>query len=269
MEESLFKTGQAFRETLLHRKIPPHQYSALLQDIAQGKDNLLPALIDLSRRQLFHELPLTGSDAQKNLSKDQLLAELGPLYRSEIMDNLGHFIEGVLDMAANNHNDLKMMTNDERQASHSKASVLDILPTRFDPRIPMGRKSYFLTSLVTGLTVFIVWMVFFFLIVFLLAFLLGDATPDYLTEESVPYPYWMGVFIIPSLIPIHLLDFRRAKAASIHNAWVYLLITLSIIDCFYSLNRSDFFSPIARIQGFFYLFFLFKKNRVQVPWPRE
>ena len=141
--------------------------------------------------------------------------------------------------------------------------ALDRLPKRFDPRIPMGRKSYFWTSIVVSIGNFAVY----FLIYFLVILFLGDMAPDYLVEESVPYPVWFAFFTLPFLIPVHLVDFRRAKAASIHYAWVWLLITLAVFDAFYFLNSTDFFSPITRLSGIVYLWLLFRKNRLEVPWP--
>lgn len=143
------------------------------------------------------------------------------------------------------------------------STALDRLPKRFDPRIPMGRKSYFWTSMFVFIGNFAVYFIIYFLVILFL----GDATPDYLTEESAPYPAWFSFFFLPFLIPVHLIDFRRAKAASIHYSWVWFLITLSVFDAFYFLNSPDFLSPIARLSGIVYLWFIFRKNRLEVPWP--
>ena len=141
--------------------------------------------------------------------------------------------------------------------------VLDCLPKRLDPRIPIGRKSYFWTSIAIVIANLAVYFISYMLVIICL----GDKAPSYLVDESVPYPYWFSFFSLPFLIPIHLLDFRRAKAACIHYSWVWFLVALSVVDCFYSLNSPDFISPITRLQGFIYIWFVFRKNRIEVPWP--
>ena len=88
--------GLAFRQAVLASHIPSTQYSALIQDICNEQGNHKPALLDLSARQLFRELPLGGNDGQKALSRDRLLSELRPLYRDEIIAKLVGFIDGVL-----------------------------------------------------------------------------------------------------------------------------------------------------------------------------
>ena len=261
MQMLLFKTGKSFRAIVLAQSLQPYQYGAVIQDIIRESQEIKPALRDLSARRQFQELPLKGSISQKRLAKYQLLSELRPLYRDDILADLEHFIEGVLDLEEKDANGLE---GNADQAKENKV-LLDFLPKRFDPRIPMGRKSYFLTSIVTTLSVLLVGLgsMALFILVF------GESAPDYLTVESVPYPYWMAFFFLPFSLPLHLLDFRRAKAASIHSSWVWILIVLTVIDSFVSLNQSDFFSPISKVQGLIYFPFIFKSNKVQVPWPRE
>ena len=99
METSLRKSGQAFREAALLRKIPPNQYGALLQDIIGETQEIKPALLDLAVRRLFQELPMKGTPGQKYLSKNQLLYELRLLYRDEIIVDLEQFIDGVLGLS--------------------------------------------------------------------------------------------------------------------------------------------------------------------------
>lgn len=108
MQMTLFKAGHSIREVALARKILPYQYRAIIQDLISESLEIKPALIDLSVRRLFQELPLKGSIGQKNLAKNQLLSELRPLYREEIIADLEHFIEGVLglSMSMQNNNDV-------------------------------------------------------------------------------------------------------------------------------------------------------------------
>ena len=139
MQMLLFKTGKSFRAIVLAQSLQPYQYGAVIQDIIRESQEIRPALRDLSARRQFQELPLKGSISQKRLAKDQLLSELRPLYRDDILADLEHFIEGVLDLEEKDTNGLE---GNADQAKENKV-LLDFLPKRFDPRIPMGRKSYF------------------------------------------------------------------------------------------------------------------------------
>ena len=96
MNSDPYLQGLAFRQAVLASQIPSAQYSALVQDICNDQGNHKPALLDLSARQLFRDLPLGGNDGQKALSRDRLLSELRPLYRDEIIEKLVGFIDGVL-----------------------------------------------------------------------------------------------------------------------------------------------------------------------------
>lgn len=97
MTSDPYHQGLAFRQAVLTSQIPCAQYSALVQDICSEQANHKPALLDLSARQLFRDLPLGGNDGQKALARDRLLSELRPLYRDEIIAKLVGFIDGVLD----------------------------------------------------------------------------------------------------------------------------------------------------------------------------
>ena len=96
---TLFQTGKSFRDIALANDIRPYQYGAIIQDIIGESQGIKPAMLDLAARRLFQELPLKGSTGQKNLAKNQLLNELSPLYREEIIADLEHFIEGVLGLS--------------------------------------------------------------------------------------------------------------------------------------------------------------------------
>jgi hypothetical protein len=93
--------GLAFRQAVLSGQIPSTQYSAVVQDICSNQTDLKPALLDLSARQLFKDLPLSGNDGLKALARDRLLCELRPLYRDEIIAQLVGFIDGVLNFEGN------------------------------------------------------------------------------------------------------------------------------------------------------------------------
>ena len=95
----LFETGKSFRDIALANNLQPYQYGAIIQDIIGESNEIKPALLDLSARRLFQELPLKGSIGQKNLAKTQLLYELRPIYREEIIADLEYFIEGVLGLS--------------------------------------------------------------------------------------------------------------------------------------------------------------------------
>jgi hypothetical protein len=96
---SLFKAGETFRNAVLDGNIKPCQYRALIQDLIGESLEIKPALLDLSARRLFQELPLKGSISQKNLSKNELLSELRQIYRDEIVVDLERFVEGAVGLS--------------------------------------------------------------------------------------------------------------------------------------------------------------------------
>ena len=124
----LYKAGQKFREVSRLRNIPPHQYSALLEDLFGEMQEIMPALLDLSSRQLFKELPTEGSIGQKNLTKKQLLSELRPLYRDQIINDLEQFIEGVLGLSCNTTQDYHQV--DTKQTCLAEESFYADNPSR-------------------------------------------------------------------------------------------------------------------------------------------
>lgn len=101
MVKDISDQGLAFRHAVLSGQTPSTQYSALVQDICSEQKDLKPALLDLSARRLFRDLPLSGNDGMKALARDRLLSELRPLYRDEVIASLVGFIDGVLGFNQN------------------------------------------------------------------------------------------------------------------------------------------------------------------------
>ena len=74
---ALFKIGNSFRDIALAHSVKPYQYGAIIQDIIGEALDIKPALLDLSIRRLFQELPLKGSIGKRQLAKSSFYPNLG------------------------------------------------------------------------------------------------------------------------------------------------------------------------------------------------
>ena len=54
----LFECGLNFRKAVLEKGVPPENFKSLLRDVCSEHDELMPALLDLTTRLLFKDLPL-------------------------------------------------------------------------------------------------------------------------------------------------------------------------------------------------------------------
>lgn len=95
-EADLYQLGLAFRQVVLENKLSPNRYSAILLDLCDMPEHLLPALSELSKRKIFKDLPLMGSDAEKILARDRLDGDVKALYRQEVAAKLIDLVEGIL-----------------------------------------------------------------------------------------------------------------------------------------------------------------------------
>ncbi len=128
MTSDINRQGLAFRRAALSGQIPSTQYSALVQDICSDQTDLKPALLDLSARQLFRDLPLNGNDGLKALARDRLLSELRPLYRDEVIVQLVGFIDGVLSFVGDNKTaEPSQISKSEYPASPSADSAATLI----------------------------------------------------------------------------------------------------------------------------------------------
>ena len=93
---NLFESGLNFRRAVLEKGILPEQFKSLLRDVCSEHDELMPALLDLTTRRLFKDLPFTGTPSQQTLARDSLLSEVQPLYRDGIVSEIMEFVEGAL-----------------------------------------------------------------------------------------------------------------------------------------------------------------------------
>lgn len=92
----LFESGRNFRKAVLDNRVPPEYFKSLLRDVCSEHDELMPALLDLTTRRLFKDLPFTGTPSKQALARDSLLSEIQPLYRDGIVWEIMEFVEGVL-----------------------------------------------------------------------------------------------------------------------------------------------------------------------------
>ena len=92
----LFESGLNFRRAVLDKGVPPEYFKSLLRDVCSEHDELMPALLDLTTRRLFKDLPFTGTPSQQTLARDSLLSEIQPLYRDGIVWEIMEFVEGAL-----------------------------------------------------------------------------------------------------------------------------------------------------------------------------
>ncbi len=95
-DQALYHIGLQFRQSVLDGKLAAEQYGAILLDLCHDRDDLKPALLDISKRRSFKELPLTGTPAQMILARDGLVGELEALYLPEIVAEMMDLIEGIL-----------------------------------------------------------------------------------------------------------------------------------------------------------------------------
>ena len=94
-DQSLYCLGLQFRQYVLDGKLAAEQYGAILLDLCNDRDDLRPALLDISKRRSFKELPLTGTPAQMILARDGLIGELETLYLPEIVTEMMDLVEGI------------------------------------------------------------------------------------------------------------------------------------------------------------------------------
>lgn len=94
--EDLYQIGLNFRQVVLEKRISADHYGSILLDLCSERENIKQALIDLGKRKIFKDLPLTGSSAQMILARDNLVSEISQLYRHEVVIELRDLIEGAL-----------------------------------------------------------------------------------------------------------------------------------------------------------------------------
>lgn len=94
--EDLYQIGLNFRQAVLEKRISTDHYGSILLDLCSEREDIKQALIDLGKRKIFKDLPLTGSSAQMILARDNLVSEISQLYRHEVVIELRDLIEGAL-----------------------------------------------------------------------------------------------------------------------------------------------------------------------------
>jgi len=94
--ENLYQIGLNFRQAVLEKRISTDHYGSILLDLCSEREDIKQALIDLGKRKIFKDLPLTGSSAQMILARDNLVSEISQLYRQKVVIELRDLIEGAL-----------------------------------------------------------------------------------------------------------------------------------------------------------------------------
>ena len=94
--KNLYQVGLDFRKAVLEQGISSDHYASTLLDLCCEREDIKQALVDLGKRKLFKDLPLTGSSAQMILARDSLVREISELYRREVTIDLRDLIEGAL-----------------------------------------------------------------------------------------------------------------------------------------------------------------------------
>ena len=121
-------------------------------------------------------------------------------------------------------------------------------PWWMNPKYPMGRKDYFWATTGVGILAFLAWLITVFSVAYIGAMATGGGN---LNLDRIPN--WLGVVtLIPFVLCLVPLQYRRCKAAGIHYSIVWCVLGLSIVDGLaFSDDGYTFMTLIATLAGLF------------------
>ena len=127
--------------------------------------------------------------------------------------------------------------------------MIEYLRNKFDYRRPMGRLNYFRSVVVYSL---------------LITILPVSLTIDSMSPPSVETALLLGLYYFAVGIPLQLLGLRRAKAATIPSAFIFVAWGFSIVNLLGGFNQLFSFAIFTIVYGVILGLFLYlMPNKVE------